>query len=115
MTEKHDDKNNNRIGERQQRGVLGKTSENHIADKNEDVFLFSSNVHYFCLNLLIMNLQSVLNPIASLFQGYFENLLVPSLSIMNTICILGGFFGLWLWLKRQKAYNVKAKQDGGIA
>jgi drug/metabolite transporter superfamily protein YnfA len=37
------------------------------------------------------------------------------LSIMNTICIIGGFFGLWLWLKRQKAYNEKAKQDGGIA
>jgi drug/metabolite transporter superfamily protein YnfA len=34
---------------------------------------------------------------------------------MNTICIIGGFFGLWLWLKRQKAYNLKAKQDGGIA
>ncbi len=90
-------------------------SENHGGHKNEDVFLFSCNVDYFCLNLLIMNLQSVLNPIVSFFQGYFEHLLVPSLSIMNTICIIGGFFGLWLWLKRQKAFNEKAKQDGGIA
>ncbi|MEY2938324.1 MAG: hypothetical protein RL062_913 [Bacteroidota bacterium] len=61
-----------------------------------------------------MNLQSILAPIVDIAQWLFKHILVPSLSPMNIICIIGGFVGLGLWLKMQKDFTAKAKKDGTI-
>ena len=61
-----------------------------------------------------MNLQSVLAPIVDVAQWLFKHILVPLLSPMNTICIIAGFFGLWLWLRMQKSFTAKAKKEGTI-
>jgi hypothetical protein len=33
----------------------------------------------------------------------------------NWVCIAGGFFGIWLWIRMQKAYTAKAEKEGTIA
>jgi hypothetical protein len=47
-------------------------------------------------------------------QWFFKNILVGLLTPMNTICILGGFFGIWLWLRMQKNFTEKAKKEGTV-
>jgi hypothetical protein len=32
----------------------------------------------------------------------------------NWICIVGGIFGIALWLRMQKAFTVKAEKEGTI-
>jgi len=59
-----------------------------------------------------MNLQSIIVPIGDMCQWFFKNILVNLLTPMNTICILGGFFGIWLWLRMQKSFTEKAKREG---
>lgn len=61
-----------------------------------------------------MNLQSIIVPIGELCQWFFKHFLVHTLGLMNTICIIGGFFGIWLWLRMQKKFTAKAKQEGTI-
>lgn len=61
-----------------------------------------------------MNLQTVLQPIVELAQWSYKYLLVPSLGMMNTICIIGGFVGLFLWLRMQKNFTAKAKKEGTL-
>jgi hypothetical protein len=41
-------------------------------------------------------------------------MLEPLGNSFNYLCILGGFFGLFLWLRMQKKFTAKAKQEGGI-
>jgi hypothetical protein len=61
-----------------------------------------------------MNLQSIIVPIGDMCQWFFKNILVGLLTPMNTICILGGFFGIWLWLRMQKNFTEKAKKEGTV-
>jgi len=63
---------------------------------------------------LVMNLQSVIVPIGELFQWFFKHMLVPSLAMVNTVCIIGGFFGIGWRLRMQKKFSAKAKQEGTI-
>jgi hypothetical protein len=75
--------------------------------------VFYLKVYIFVKNL-VMNLQSIIVPIGELFQWFFKHMLVPSLALVNTVCIIGGFFGIWLWLRMQKKFTAKAKQEGTI-
>jgi len=61
-----------------------------------------------------MNLQSILHPLVTFFQWTFKYMLEPLGNSFNYLCILGGFFGLFLWLRMQKKFTAKAKQEGGI-
>jgi hypothetical protein len=61
-----------------------------------------------------MNLQSIVVPIGEACQWFFKNILINLLTPMNTICIIGGFFGIWLWLRMQKNFSDKAKKEGSI-
>ncbi|MDZ4750502.1 MAG: hypothetical protein SGI87_02720 [Flavobacteriales bacterium] len=62
-----------------------------------------------------MNLQDFLYPIADGLLWFFRNILEPSSHWFNWVCIAGGLFGLFLWLRMQKNFNKKAKNEGGIA
>jgi hypothetical protein len=61
-----------------------------------------------------MNLQSVIVPIGEMFQWFFQHVLVHLLGPMNIICILGGFFGIGLWLRMQKNFTEAAKKNSTI-
>jgi hypothetical protein len=61
-----------------------------------------------------MNTQEIITPVAKFIEWTFENLLVPIASPMNTAVVALGFVGLALWLRLQKKYTEKAKQDGTI-
>jgi hypothetical protein len=61
-----------------------------------------------------MNLQSILNPIADALQWSFKHILEPMTHWFNIVCILGGFVGLFIWLRMQKRFNEKAKKEGTL-
>ncbi len=61
-----------------------------------------------------MNTQEIITPVAKFIEWTFENLLVPIASPMNTAVVALGFVGLAFWLRLQKKYTEKAKQDGTI-
>jgi hypothetical protein len=61
-----------------------------------------------------MNLQSILNPIVEALQWTFDNILEPMTHWFNIVCILGGFVGLFIWLRMQKRFNAKAQKEGTL-
>ncbi len=61
-----------------------------------------------------MNTQEIITPVAKFIEWTFENLLVPIASPMNTAVVALGLVGLVFWLRLQKKYTEKAKQDGTI-
>ena len=61
-----------------------------------------------------MNLQDILNPFVDFCQWTFKHVLEPMSHWFNIVCIIGGFVGLFLWLKMQKNFNEKAKKEGTI-
>jgi hypothetical protein len=61
-----------------------------------------------------MNLQSILNPIVEAFQWTFKHLLEPMTHWFNIVCIIGGFVGLFIWLRMQKRFNAKAQKEGTL-
>jgi hypothetical protein len=61
-----------------------------------------------------MNLQMILTPIADFFQWTFKNVMDPIGNTFSYICIVGGFFGIWLWLRMQKRFSEEAKKNGTI-
>lgn len=61
-----------------------------------------------------MNLQSILYPIADFFEWTFEHILVPISNGFNWLCIVGGFVGIWIWLRMQARFTEKARREGGI-
>ncbi len=71
---------------------------------------------YFCPTIFsTMNLQDILYPIADGLLWFFRNLFEPSTHWFNWVCIAVGFAGMFLWLRMQKNYNRKAKENSGIA
>ena len=62
-----------------------------------------------------MNTQEIITPVAKFIEWTFETVLVPIASPMNIGVIILGFVGLAFWLRLQKKYTEKAKQDGTIA
>lgn len=61
-----------------------------------------------------MNLQSILNPIVEALQWSFRYILEPMTNWFNWLCILGGFIGIYIWLRMQKKFTAKAQQEGTI-
>jgi hypothetical protein len=61
-----------------------------------------------------MNTQEIITPVAKFIEWTFENVLVPISSPMNIGVILLGFVGLAFWLRMQKKFTEKAKQNGTI-
>jgi len=61
-----------------------------------------------------MNTQEIITPVAKFIEWTFETVLVPIASPMNIGVIILGFVGLAFWLRLQKKYTEKAKQDGTI-
>lgn len=61
-----------------------------------------------------MNLQSILNPIAEALQWSFKYILEPMTHWFNWVCILGGIFGIALWLRMQKRFTAKAQKEGTL-
>jgi hypothetical protein len=61
-----------------------------------------------------MNLQSILNPIVEALQWTFKHILEPMTHWFNIVCILGGFVGLFIWLRMQKRFNAKAQKEGTL-
>jgi hypothetical protein len=61
-----------------------------------------------------MNLQSILYPLADGLEWTLQNILEPMSHWFNWICIVGGLFGIALWLRMQKAFTAKAEKEGTI-
>lgn len=61
-----------------------------------------------------MNLQSILNPIVDALQWTFKHILEPMTHWFNIVCIIGGFVGLFIWLRMQKRFNAKAQKEGTL-
>ncbi|MCC6600602.1 MAG: hypothetical protein IT223_07985 [Crocinitomicaceae bacterium] len=59
-----------------------------------------------------MNLQSILNPIVDALQWSFKHFLEPMSHWFNWVLIVGGLFGLILWLRMQKRFSQKAREEG---
>jgi hypothetical protein len=60
----------------------------------------------------IMNLQSLVYPIADFFQWSFKTLMDPLSAPFNWSCIVFCIVAITYWLRRQKAYNEKAAKEG---
>lgn len=70
---------------------------------------------YFCPTIFHnMNLQDILDPFVSFCQWTFKYILEPMTHWFNIVCIIGGFAGLFLWLRMQKKFTQKAQKEGGI-
>jgi hypothetical protein len=61
-----------------------------------------------------MNLQDILNPFVDFCQWTFKNLFEPMTHWFNVVCVIGGFVGMFIWLRMQKNFTAKAKKEGGI-
>lgn len=61
-----------------------------------------------------MNLQMILAPIITGAQWFFENVMEPIGNTFSYACILGGFFGLYLWITMQKRFTAEAKKNGTL-
>jgi hypothetical protein len=61
-----------------------------------------------------MNLQSILTPIANGAQWFFRNVMEPTGNTFSFICIIGAFFGIYLWIRMQKRFTAEAKKNGTI-
>jgi hypothetical protein len=58
-------------------------------------------------------MQDIVYPIGDLLQWTFE--FMPLLgNLPNILVILGGFVGLFIWIKMQSDYNKKPEKDGYI-
>jgi hypothetical protein len=69
---------------------------------------------YFCAESITMNTQEIITPVAKFIEWTFETVLVPISDPINSVVILLGFIGLAFWLRLQKKYTQKAKQEGGL-
>ena len=61
-----------------------------------------------------MNLQSILTPIANSSQWFFRSVMEPLGNTFSIICIIGAFFGIYLWIRMQKRFTAEAKKNGTI-
>ena len=61
-----------------------------------------------------MNLQTVLAPIVTIAQWFFRNVMEPLGNTFSIMCILGAFFGIYLWIRMQKRFTAEAKKNGTI-
>ena len=61
-----------------------------------------------------MNLQEIVFPLAEAVEGSFESFLVPIADLFNWACVVGGVLGLVIWLRMQKNYTAKAKNEGTL-
>ena len=61
-----------------------------------------------------MNLQDVITPIGKFVEWTSENFLVPILVPFNLGVIVLGLCGLVFWLRKQRQYTEKARQNGDI-
>ena len=61
-----------------------------------------------------MNLQSILNPIADGCQWFFRNVMEPLGNNFSIVCIVGAFFGIFLWIRMQKRFTAEAKKNGTL-
>ena len=59
-------------------------------------------------------MNSLLAGIEKAMVWSFETLLEPIGDGFNWICIVGGFIGMFVWLKMQGSFNKEAKRTGGI-
>jgi hypothetical protein len=62
----------------------------------------------------IMNLQTILTPIAEIAQWFFRNVMEPIGNTFSIICILGAFYGIYLWISMQKRFTAEAKKNGTL-
>lgn len=62
-----------------------------------------------------MNLQEIIEPLGVFLESTFEGVLMPISNLFNWAVIVGGFVGLFVWLKMQSDYNKKAEKEGNIA
>ena len=61
-----------------------------------------------------MNLQSILPPIANARKWLFDNVMEPMENYFSYACILGAFFGIYLWIRMQKRFTAEAKKNGTL-
>lgn len=61
-----------------------------------------------------MTVNSLLASLEKIFVWTFESILEPIGDGFNWVCIVGGFIGLFIWLKMQGSYNKEAERTGGI-
>ena len=61
-----------------------------------------------------MNLQSILTPIANACKWLFDNVMEPMDNYFSYTCILGAFFGIYLWIRMQKRFTAEAKKNGTL-
>ena len=61
-----------------------------------------------------MNLQSILTPIANGCKWLFDNVMEPMENYFSFACILGAFFGIYLWISMQKRFTAEAKKNGTL-
>lgn len=61
-----------------------------------------------------MNLQMILAPIVTAAQWLFKNVMEPMENYFSFACILGAFFGIYLWIRMQKRFTAEAKKNGTL-
>jgi hypothetical protein len=61
-----------------------------------------------------MNLQMILAPIVTAAQWLFQNVMEPLGNTFSFMCIIGGFFGIYLWIRMQKRFTAEAKKNGTL-
>jgi hypothetical protein len=79
-------------------------------------------MRYFCghesgisaANIPDMNTQEIITPIGKFIEWTFETVLVPISAGFNWGVIAFGLVAIGFWLRLQKKYSAKAKQEGTI-
>jgi hypothetical protein len=79
-------------------------------------------MRYFCgqesgisaANIPDMNTQEIITPIGKFIEWTFETVLVPISAGFNWAVIAFGFVAIAFWLRLQKKFSAKAKQEGTI-
>jgi hypothetical protein len=56
----------------------------------------------------------ILAPIVTAAQWLFENVMEPTGNIFSYMCILGAFYGIYLWISMQKRFTAEAKKNGTL-
>jgi len=78
------------------------------------LYFCSHNTGTVAANILDMNTQEIITPVAKFIEWTFETVLVPISSGFNWVVIALGLGGIAFWLRLQKKYTAKAKQSGNI-
>ena len=78
------------------------------------LYFCSHNIGRIAANILDMNTQEIITPVAKFIEWTFETVLVPLSNPFNLGVILLVVGGIAFWLRKQRQYTAQARQSGDI-